>query len=45
MYGYFMQANDMVHTANFSMSVPEDVISRWLITDRLWPPTSADLNV
>jgi hypothetical protein len=27
------------------MSVPEDVISRWLITDRLWPPTSADLNV
>jgi hypothetical protein len=45
MYGYFMQDNATAHTADFSMTVLEQVYGEWLIYHLLWPPRSPDMNL
>jgi hypothetical protein len=45
MYSYFMQNNAMTFKTNFSMTALEQVFGKWLITHRLWSPTSPDLNL
>jgi hypothetical protein len=44
MYGCFMQDSAMVHTVNFLLIAQEEVFRKWLMSHRLWPHKSPDLN-
>ena len=45
MFSSFTQGNVLTNKENFSMSVQEEILSKWLTTWRLWPPRSPDLNM
>ena len=44
-YSYFTQDNATDHTGNFLMTALKDKFGKQLKTHKLWPLTSADLNL
>jgi hypothetical protein len=43
-HGYFMQDGATAHTATYSINVLNEVFENRLISHRLWPARSPDLN-
>jgi hypothetical protein len=43
-YDHFIQDGATAHTANYSINALNKVFEKQLISDRLWPSRSSDLN-